>query len=218
MLTMHGQSSLDADCAAQLWFAAAMSGSNAAGSGTSRETRRGLERAASRALLAKTGEPEMPRRSLTHSGGCAAIAIAPAGCVAGIDIEATQPRDVHRIAQFAFAPDEVLQLRSLAVPEATARFYVLWTLKEAFTKALGLPLLAAARACSFGCFDDRWTADVPAVTPWRAIVFAPRPALTLAAVIMGPRNTRREDWICRELPGAEVESWRCLARLSSDDY
>jgi hypothetical protein len=94
----------------------------------------------------------------------------------------------------------------------------LWTLKEAFTKALGLPLLAAARACSFGCFDDRWTADVPAVTPWRAIVFAPRPALTLAAVIMGPRNTRREDWICRELPGAEVESWRCLARLSSDDY
>ncbi len=159
----------------------------------------------------------MPRRSLSHSGGCAAIAIAPVGCVAGIDIEATMPRDVHSIAQFAFAPDEVQQLRSLAVTEAAARFYVLWTLKEAFAKALGLSLLAAMRVCSFGRHDDCWTARIPSGAPWRAIVFAPRPGLTLAAVVMGPRNAMRDVWKCKELPGTEEESWRCLATLAGAD-
>lgn len=217
MLPMHGQSSAGADYAAQLWLAAAARESNATGNGGSREARRGLERALSLALLANTDAPAMPRRSLAHSGGSAAIAIAPAGCVAGVDIETTTPRDVHSIAQFAFTPDEVQQLRSLAGPEATARFYVLWTLKEAFAKALGMPLLSAMRDCSFARCGGRWTARVPPAAPWQAIVFAPRPALTLAAVIVGLRGALRDDWICREWPGAVTGSWRCLATIAGGD-
>jgi phosphopantetheinyl transferase len=158
----------------------------------------------------------MPRRSLAHSGGCAAIAIAPAGCVAGIDIETTTPRDVRSIGQFAFAPAEVRQLLSLAGPEAMVRFYILWTLKEAFAKALGMPLLAATRACSFSCQDGHWSARIPTGPPWRAIVFAPRPALTLAAVMMGPLEALQHVWTCREWPGTEEGSWRRLATLAGD--
>jgi phosphopantetheinyl transferase len=159
----------------------------------------------------------MPRRSLAHSNGCAAIAIVPAGCRAGIDIEATTPRDVRSIAQFAFAPDEAQALHSLAEPEATAQFYILWTLKEAFAKALGIPLLAAMRECSFARHDGCFTANVPPTAPWRAIVFAPRPALTLAAVIIGLREGLCDDWECREWPGTAEGSWRCLAELVGGD-
>lgn len=218
MLPMHGQSNAGAEHEAQLWLAVPARGLNAAGNDASRKARRGLERAASHALLADANAPAMPRRSLSHSGGCAAIAIAPAGCLAGVDIEATTLRDVHSMAQFAFAPDEAQQLRSLAGPEATARFYILWTLKEAFAKALGLPLLAAMRDCSFAHHGGRWTARVPSAAPWRAIVFAPRPALTLAAVVIGSRGAMRDDWICREWPGIVAGSWRCLATLAGGDH
>jgi len=160
----------------------------------------------------------MPRRSLAHSGGCAAVAIAPAGCVAGIDIEVGMPRDVRSIAQFAFAPDEARDLRSLAEPEAITRFYILWTLKEAFAKALGMPLLAALRGCSFTADDSSWTARVPPTAPWRAVVFMPRPALTLAAVVIGPKNRLGSDWTCREWPGTAMGSWRCLAILAGGDH
>jgi 4'-phosphopantetheinyl transferase len=156
----------------------------------------------------------MPQRSLSHSNGCAAIAIAPTGCRAGIDIEATTPRDVRSIAQFAFAPVEAEALYSLAEPEATAQFYLLWTLKEAFAKALGMPLMAALRECSFVRRDGCFTARVPLTAPWRAIVFAPRPALTLAAVVVGPREAGRDDWKCREWPGTAEGSWRRLATFT----
>jgi len=218
MLTVHGQLNTSADHAAQLWLAVPEPGMNAAGNDAPRKARRGLERAASLALLANTGAHTMLRRSLSHSGGCAAIAIAPAGCLAGVDIEATTPRDVHSIAQFAFAPDETREFRSLVEPEATARFYILWTLKEAFAKALGLPLLAALRDCSFARHGGRWTGDVPLAGPWQAIVFAPRPALTLAAVIIGAGGAMRDDWICREWPGTVAGSWRCLATLAGGDH
>lgn len=128
------------------------------------------------------------------------------------------PRDVHGIAQFAFAHDELLELQSLAVPEATDRFYVLWTLKEAFAKALGIPLVTALRSCSFTHDDGRWTARIPAAASWRAIVFKPRPALTLATAIVGPRRTTGGGWSCVEYPGDAAASWPCLATLTSDDH
>jgi 4'-phosphopantetheinyl transferase len=218
MQPRHRQSDGGADHAPQLWLAVPERGMNDSGSSWPRKARREIERAASLALLANTDAPTMPRRSLSHSGGCAAIAIAPAGCLAGVDIEVTMPRDVRSIAQFAFAPDEARELRSLAEPEAIARFYILWTVKEAFAKALGMPLLAALRNVSFALHDGCWSARVPPVAPWRAEVFAPRPTLTLAAVIIGPRDAMLDDWICREWPGTVEGSWRCLATLAGGDH
>ncbi len=218
MLPRRGQSDAGTGHAPQLWLSVPERGPTATDENTSRKTRRSRERTLSFALLASTNAPAMPKRSLAHSGGCAAIAIAPAGCVAGIDIEVGVPRDVHSIAQFAFAPVETREFRSLAEPEATERFYTLWTLKEAFAKAFGLPLLAAMRDCTFTHHGGRWTARIPPAAPWRAIVFAPRPALTLAAVIIGPRTAIRADWICREWPGTMAGSWRCLATLAGGEH
>lgn len=218
MLPMRGQSNASADHAGQLWLAVPGRAMNAASNKAARKLRSELERATSLALLANTDAPAVPRRSLAHSGGCAAIAVAPSGCVAGVDIESTQPRDVRSIAQFAFASDEAREICSLAEPEATARFYMLWTLKEAFAKALGMPLLVALRECSFAIGGGLGSARVPSLLPWRAIVFAPRPALTLAAVIIGPRGATHDGWICREWPGAVEGSWRCLATLAGGDH
>ncbi len=127
------------------------------------------------------------------------------------------PRDVCGIAQFAFAHDELLQLRSLAVPEATDHFYILWTLKEAFAKAFGIPLVTALRGCSFTHDDGRWTARIPSAASWRAIVFKPRPALTLSTVIVGPRRATGDEWSCVECPGVAAASWQCVETLASDD-
>jgi len=215
MVTMSEQSNGSADRAAQLWLATPGSGGDAAGNPRPRNLRRALERTASLALLASTGAPAMPRRSLSHSNGCAAIAIAPAGCRAGIDIELTKPRDVHSIAEFAFASGEAQELRTLGDADATAHFYVLWTLKEAFAKALGIPLLVAMRECMFERSTGSFAASVPSSVPWRAIVFAPRPTLTLAAVIIDPGEGITVGWKCQEWPQTAVGAWPCLTSLGS---
>jgi phosphopantetheinyl transferase len=220
MVNMGEQSIGSADRTAQLWLATPGSGIDAAGKPRQRNNRRALERTASLALLAGTGAPAMPRRSLSHSNGCAAIAIAPAGCRAGIDIELTVPRDVYGIAEFAFASVEAQELRALGEPDATAHFYVLWTLKEAFAKALGMPLLAATRECMFELSAGSLAARIPSAVAWRAIVFAPRPTLTLAAVILDPGKGTIDGWIgwkCREWPDVAGGAWPCLASFGSSD-
>jgi 4'-phosphopantetheinyl transferase len=209
MQPLRGQTAPGASHAAQLWLATPEHGNDA-----SRLARRARERAASRMLLAVAGAPDMPRRSLTHSGGTAAIAIAPAGSRAGVDMEAVVPRDVRSISQFAFSADEARELDSLAPHAATARFYLLWTLKEAFAKALAMPLLEALRDCSFTHRDGCWAGQIPTAEPWRATVFTPRPRLTLAAVIVGARDSPYGGWACREWPGPAVPPWPRVATLA----
>jgi 4'-phosphopantetheinyl transferase len=217
MQPSRGQTDTGAARAAQLWLATPEYGMGAGASGAARMARRAIERTTSRELLAAARAPGMPRRSLSHSGGCAAIAIAPAGSRAGVDIEAVAPRDVHGISHFAFSLDEARELDSFALPAATARFYVLWTLKEAFAKALAVPLLVAMRECSFAYRDGRWTGRVPTAESWRAAVFTPRPLLTLAAVIVGRCDCPCADWTCHEWPSLSGPAWPRVATLVSGD-
>jgi len=217
MQPLRGQTLAGAARAAQLWLAKPEYGVGAGASGAARMALRASERAASRALLAAAGAPGMPRRSLSHSGGWAAIAIAPTDSRAGVDVEIVAPRDVRSIARFAFSPDEALELDSFALPAATARFYELWTLKEAFAKALGMPLLAALRECSFTDRDGCWVGRVPTAEWWHATVFKPHPLLTLAAVIMGSCDPPRADWTCREWPNPSGPPWPCVATFGGGD-
>ena len=79
------------------------------------------------------------------------------------------------------ARTECALLASLDDPrELCSTFYELWTLKEAFGKALQLPLLDALRQCRFVDAGLGRRADVPTDRHWRATVFAPRPQLRLA--------------------------------------
>lgn len=188
---------------AQLWFAGRGHGGGA----------RSLGRAASRRLLARACGDRARPHSLSHSGAHAAVIVGAAGSRVGIDIEYTCERDVRRLAGFAFAPEELPQLDSLAAAEARQRFYLLWTLKEAFAKALGIGLLAALRSCRFAAQDGRWQVAVPCAEPWQAAVFRPRPAIMLAAVVIGAGPDAGAGWACQEWP-ADAAGWRPVLALA----
>jgi 4'-phosphopantetheinyl transferase len=166
---------------------------------------------ASRALRQRVAPAPGAATSLSHAAGHAAFAVAPAGSRIGVDLEAVRPRDVLRLARFAFAPAEAAQLETLPGEAALRHFYLLWTLKEACAKALGLPLLAALRECSFISEHQHWRASLPAGDRWSAGVWAPHPGLVLSVVVLGPAADTA-GWCCREWPGAPAD-WPLLAGL-----
>jgi len=175
--------------------------------------RKEAEWLASRALGQHVAPGPGAATSLSHAAGHAALAIAPTGNRIGVDLEAVRPRDVLRLARFAFAPGEAAQLEAIGTGEALGRFYLLWTLKEACAKALGLPLLAALRECSFIGEHQRWQASLPGGGRWSAGVWAPRPGLVLSVVVLGPAADAA-GWCCREWPGAPAD-WPLLASLGA---
>jgi 4'-phosphopantetheinyl transferase len=138
----------------------------------------------------------------------------------GVDVECERPRDVTRIARFAFTEEEYAQLESLATEsERVERFYVLWTLKEAFAKALSLPLLGSLRQCAF--FEvggGEWRGSVPTTSAWVARTFRASATLVLSVVAVLPERVSPADFrvsAC-EWPAIAAASWRALAALRSD--
>ena len=78
--------------------------------------------------------------NLSHSGDAALVAVSRSAPV-GIDIEAVREiADFVAIARRHFAPAEVDDLLRLPPQQQRDGFYVTWTRKEAFVKALGLGL------------------------------------------------------------------------------
>lgn len=151
-----------------------------------RTPRRRQDWASSRALLAHVPSAGPHSRSLTHSHGFAGLLTAPPQFHVGIgiDIEPIKPRDFIGMAGIAFPSAESDHLASLDPATQGARFYELWTLKEAFAKALGLPLTEALATCR--CVDDlgQIKPSMPTSKYWRAAVFAPRPHLRLAVALV----------------------------------
>ena len=146
-----------------------------------RTARRRRDWASSRALLSTVSVASDQRCSLTHTRGYAALALAPRAVTVGIDLEWMAPREYLGMANIAYCAEECALLASLDDPrELCSTFYELWTLKEAFGKALQLPLVDALRQCRFVDAGLGRRADVPTNRHWRATVFAPRPQLRLA--------------------------------------
>lgn len=94
------------------------------------------------------GRPEIPesaglpplRFNLSHTDGLAACAITLASDI-GIDVERIKPSiDWVAIAPSCLTPGELAATRALDPEAQRNRFYQLWTLKEAYAKALGLGL------------------------------------------------------------------------------
>lgn len=86
------------------------------------------------------GKPFLPHAkhvyfNLSHAGGYALIAVSQAGAV-GVDIEKINPKtDCLAIAKRFFAQEEYLYI--LSSESQTDAFFRVWTLKEAFVKAVG---------------------------------------------------------------------------------
>ncbi len=170
-----------------------------------RSSRRRAEWEASRALLQQVGREGAT--SLSHSAGHAAVLVAPPGVRAGVDLEAAKPRDFTRLAAFCYAESEQ------ASGDDQEAFYLRWTLKEAFAKALGFPLASALRGCVIHRQEDGWVAQVPCSEPWHAVVYVPRPGLFMAGVLIGEGLAAPDEWTCREWPPARRVAWRPLLRL-----
>jgi len=182
-----------------------------------RTARRRRDWASSRALLGAVSFESDQRSSLAHTRGYAALALAPRAVTVGIDLEWMAPREFLGMADIAYGAEECALLASLDDPrELCSTFYELWTLKEAFGKALQLPLVDALRQCRFVDAGLGRRADVPTKRHWRATVFAPRPQLRLAvariadapAQLDAPLETfewpqpRRCDWtVIRSVAG-----------------
>lgn len=75
--------------------------------------------------------------NLSHSGPWAMLAVTPDRAV-GCDIEVMRPEPPYEAGRMVFSAEEQRSLE--AAPEAgrAARFYELWTCKEALLKAMGL--------------------------------------------------------------------------------
>lgn len=123
----------------------------------------------SRALL-QDARQAMPLAtlSLSHSGGHAVCASAPLGWQLGADLERVRPREVLRLAEWVCAPAEQAALAGLEGAAQLERFYLLWTLKEAFIKAAGLDFPADMAAVGLA-FDGKagWRLRAPPGR-WRA--------------------------------------------------
>lgn len=74
--------------------------------------------------------------NLSHTRSCAALAVIE-GAIIGVDIEQSCRRNFLGIAAEYFHPDELALLQGLPEAELASDFFRLWTLKEAFFKALG---------------------------------------------------------------------------------
>lgn len=123
----------------------------------------------SRALLQEIRQAMPPAAlSLSHSGGHAVCASAPAGWQLGADLERVRPREVLRLAEWVCAPAEQATLAGLEGAAQLERFYLLWTLKEAFIKAAGLdfPADMASVGLDFGGKAE-WRLRAPP-GQWRA--------------------------------------------------
>jgi len=91
--------------------------------------------------------------NLSHARGLVACAVALDADV-GLDVElVTRATDWRAIASRYFSPAEVAQIDGVADAGRATRFFELWTLKEAFAKALGVGLSQSLDASSFDLAD-----------------------------------------------------------------
>jgi len=130
--------------------------------------------------------------SLSHTHGLVACAVA-AGADVGIDVEQAD-RDVDdRVAQRFFSPrerDDLLGCASDAL--RAARFIDLWTLKEAYIKAIGTGLSHPLDTIVFTLDDDRGIAFAPPsdvdAAAWSFRLFSPTERHRLAVAIRHAPN------------------------------
>lgn len=89
------------------------------------------------------------RFSITHTPNLVAVVVA-AGMRVGVDAEClSRPIDWQAIGERYFAPEERQYLATLPHDEQQAGFFRIWTLKEAFLKAIGTGLSTALDAFRF---------------------------------------------------------------------
>jgi len=137
--------------------------------------------------------------NLSHTRQLVACAIAP-GTPVGIDVErAARLVDAGAIAGRYFSPFEVASLSHYRDDAHRLRFLELWTLKEAFVKAVGVGLTMPLDAMSFVLDEEDGIVFEPppgyTASDWHFALFEPGGGARMAVAIQAatpPRFVARE--------------------------
>jgi 4'-phosphopantetheinyl transferase len=130
--------------------------------------------------------------SLSHTHGMVACAVTQDADV-GVDVECIDREvDAGEIAARFFAPAEARLLADLDADLRRGRFFDLWTLKEAFVKALGVGLTISLASLAFtidaaGGVTLEAPADIDTKT-WQFGLFTPGPRHRLAVAARRPAS------------------------------
>ena len=110
--------------------------------------------------------------NLSHSHGLASYAFT-LGCEIGIDVERIRPlADCESVARRFFHAGEVADLLSLPDAERLRAFFLCWTRKEAYIKAIGTGLATSLDRCRVTFLPSQppaiahMTGDPEAKQPW----------------------------------------------------
>lgn len=167
----------------------------------------------SRALLqqVRADAPAAHTLSLSHSGGHALCGQAPADWAVGVDLERVRPRDIAALAAWVCSePERDWLLRAGGQAAQLERFYVLWTLKEAFVKAAGLDFPADMASIGVAPDASGRLALRPPAGHWQAICWGLGSDWVMAAAWRGAgpaparigwRAAARCTWPARRLVG-----------------
>jgi 4'-phosphopantetheinyl transferase len=94
--------------------------------------------------------------NLSHTHGLAAVAVSPEGRNVGVDVEdTTRTIDVAAMRMY-LTNRERAALDAEPAARREAKLYSLWTLKEAYSKALGLGLKLPLTSVEFEVADNSW--------------------------------------------------------------
>lgn len=106
--------------------------------------------------ILRPGEHCLPLQfNLTHSRGAIALAVS-GGREVGIDVEERNRQvDFLALAERFFAPSEARHLRTLNNGQVPDAFFAIWTLKEAYVKAIGRGISFPLDAFSFDLDANR---------------------------------------------------------------
>jgi 4'-phosphopantetheinyl transferase len=131
--------------------------------------------------------------NITHTAGFAACALSLAGAI-GVDAESIrQATSLDRIAARYFARAEVEALHNFEGDERQTRFVELWTLKEAYLKAIGTGLSTPMETFAFemsGGSGLRFTApDGARECSWQFALFAPSELYRMAVAVRSEIET-----------------------------
>lgn len=142
--------------------------------------------------------------NLSHTRQLVACAIA-AGDAVGIDAERTaRMLDAGAIAERYFSPFEAASLARCRDDALRVRFLELWTLKEAFAKAVGVGLTLPLDSMSFALDEAGAIVFQPppgfTASEWHFALFEPAGCARMAVAVQAATRPR---FIAREIVAAE---------------
>jgi 4'-phosphopantetheinyl transferase len=145
----------------------------------------------------EAGRPA-PSFNIAHTAGVAVAAVT-SGREVGVDVESRSRHvQAERVTARFFASEEAAELGKLSYAEIRRRFFLTWTLKEAYTKALGRGFAQPFDSFSFRLTKKRPHRIAFSAPPgqdpskWRFAVVEPRPRFnTGLCVAAGPAESLR---------------------------